>query len=237
MWPVDYVNMNTGRQWQSGDRKVSKILIVDDHPMIRERLAEVIQKEQDLVVCGEAEDVRQALKAASEQTPDLAIVDLSLRNSHGLDFIKDLRALNPRTLILALSMHDEALLAERVIRAGARGYITKQEATRRIMVAIRTVLAGKLYLTESLALRLASRVTQVSDGSSTMSVEKLTDRELRVFELIGHGQGTRQIAGDMGIHVATVETYRSRIKEKLNLRDANELRQSAIRWTQDRELR
>jgi DNA-binding NarL/FixJ family response regulator len=228
--------MNAPRPVRSAEKKVSRILIVDDHPMIRERLTEVIQKEADLAVCGEAEDARQALTVASETLPDLAIVDLTLKNSHGLDFIKNLRAIHPKVAILALSMHDEVLLAERVIRAGALGYITKQEATRKILVAIRAVLQGQLYLSESLALRMASKAVKGPDGFPATSIDKLTDRELRVFELIGQGFGTRQIAIEMQVHVATVETYRARIKEKLHLSDANDLRQSAIHWVQNSGL-
>src|SRR4051794_21160082 len=140
---------------RSEKRKVARILLVDDHPMIRERLAEVIHREADLVVCGEAEDRHGALEAVASKKPDLAIVDLTLRKSHGLDLIKDLRVRHPDLAILVVSMHDESLHAERVIRAGARGFITKQEATKNILLAIRTVLEGKVYLTEKAALRMA----------------------------------------------------------------------------------
>lgn len=213
-------------------RLVTRILLVDDHPLVRERLAEVIQREPDLAVCGQAEGRQQALRITAGTRPDLAIVDLTLKDSHGLDLIKDLLVERPGMAILVVSMHDEFLHAERALRAGARGYITKQEATRKIMHAIRTVLAGKTYLSEAMALRIASKVAHRPSDPDDNPLAALTDRELRVFELIGQGHGTRQIARQLRLGIPTVETYRARIKEKLNLNDANELLQHAIAWTQ-----
>jgi DNA-binding NarL/FixJ family response regulator len=200
--------------------------------MIRERLTEVLQREPDLVVCAEAEDRASAMAAAARHAPDLAIVDLTLKNSHGLDLIKDLQVRYPALGILVVSMHDESLHAERVVRAGARGYITKQEATRNILHAIRTILGGGIYLSDKMALRVASKVAARPAHHSPASLDKLTDREMQVFELIGEGYSTRQIAGRLRLGVPTVDTYRGRIKDKLNLRDANELLQHAIRWNQ-----
>jgi DNA-binding NarL/FixJ family response regulator len=200
--------------------------------MIRERLAEVIQREEDLVVCGEAEDRHGALKSVLVSRPDLAIIDLTLKKSHGLDLIKDLQVAYPEVAILVVSMHDDSLHAERVIRAGARGYITKQEATKSILLAIRTVLAGEIYLSDQTALRLASKLTGRVPAQSGPAIDKLTDRELRVLELIGQGYGTRQIATILRLGVPTIETYRARIKDKLHLKDASELLQYAIRLTQ-----
>jgi DNA-binding NarL/FixJ family response regulator len=217
---------------RSAKRAPSRILLVDDHPMIRERLAEVIQREADLVVCGEAEDVHAALSAVERLHPDLAIVDLTLKDSYGMDLIKDLRIRHPALAVLVVSMHEESLHAERVIRAGARGYITKQEATKNILIAIRTVLAGDLYLSGKAALHVASKVATATPARGARSFDKLSDRELRVLELIGKGHGTRQIADRLRLGVPTVETYRARIKDKLNLRDASELLQYAIRWSQ-----
>jgi DNA-binding NarL/FixJ family response regulator len=159
----------------------------------------------------------------------LAVIDLTLKNSHGLELIKDVRARYPQLAMLVVSMHDESLHAERVIRAGARGYITKQEATKKILLAIRTVLDGGIYLSERMTAHLASKAVGRSD-IETVPIDQLTDRELFVFELIGHGFGTRQIADELGVDMSTVETYRARIKEKLHLKDANDLRQSAIHW-------
>jgi DNA-binding NarL/FixJ family response regulator len=208
-------------------------LIVDDHPMIRERLADILNREPDLEVCGEAEHRRGALEAIRKHLPDLVIVDLTLKNSDGLELIKDIRAGWPKLAVLVVSMHDESLYAERVIRAGARGYITKQEATRNILVAVRRVLAGGIYLNESAASNLLTRLTGVQTGLAGPG-ELLADRELQVFELTGHGLNTHQIAARLHIGFKTVETYRARIREKLNIKDANELLQRAISWAHQR---
>ncbi len=212
----------------------TRILLVDDHPMIRERLNELIQREPDLEVCGEAESRAQALEAVVLRRPDLVIVDLTLKDSHGLDLIKDLQRLNPKLPILVVSMQEESLYAERALRAGARGYITKQEASRKVMVAIRRVLAGDLYFSEQLAAQMATKALGRPRGG-IQADELLADRELQVFELVGQGFGTRQIAQKLGLDIKTIETYRARIKEKLNLKDASELLQKAIAWTGRRE--
>jgi DNA-binding NarL/FixJ family response regulator len=209
-----------------------RILLVDDHPMVRERLAAAIHEQSDLVVCGEAEDRFTALELIEKTDPHLAIVDLTLKQSHGLELIKDIRSRFPDLAILVVSMHDELLHAERVIRAGARGYITKQEATDKIMLAIRTVLGGDVYLSEKMAARIASGAIGSRRGANTLPVARLSDRELRVFEMLGQGHNTRQIADDLHLDMRTIETYRARIKEKLDLKDANELLQYAIRWMQ-----
>ena len=220
----------------SGTRKSVRILVVDDHPMIRERLAEVIHREPELIVCGEAEDRQHALEMVEKARPDLAIVDLSLKNSHGLELIKDFHVRHPDLAILVISMHDESLHAERVIRAGARGYITKQEATRNVMRAIRTVLEGNVYLSEAMSRRLAAQVAGRPRAQTRLPIEQLADSELRVFELLGQGFGTREIADKLGVHMRTVETYRARIKEKLQLKDATQLLRCAIHWAQNGDL-
>ena len=209
-----------------------RILLVDDHPMVRERLAEVIQREPDLTVCGEAEDRLGALQSIAATHPHLAIVDLTLKQSHGIELIKDIRSQYPKVLILVVSMHDELLHAERVIRAGAQGYITKQEATRKIMVAIRTVLNGEVYLGEKIAARIAASAVGRPRPEGVLPVARLSDRELLVFERIGQGYGTRRIAEELHLDMRTIETYRARIKDKLGLKDANDLLQYAIRWVQ-----
>ena len=201
--------------------------------MVRESLKAVILREPDLTVCGEAEDREQALELAATAEPHLAIVDLTLKNSHGLELIKDLGDRWPKIKILVLSMQDEALYAERVIRAGARGYITKQEAPGKILLAIRQILNGEIYWSEKAAARVASKVARSSRSGKNFSVEGLTDREVQVFELIGAGQSTHQIASALHINASTVETYRARIKEKLNLKNALELLQYAIRWSNE----
>lgn len=210
----------------------TRIVLVDDHPMVRERLAEVINREDDMIVCGEAEDRGSALDVIGRELPDLVIVDLTLKRSNGLDLIKDLHVMHPKLLLLVLSMQDETLYAERVIRAGAHGYITKQEATRKILNAIREVLGGKVFLSPEISADILSRMLGKSKGA-IRSLEVLSDRELQVFDLVGQGFGTRQIAEQLGLDVKTVETYRSRIKEKLEIRDASELLRKAIAWKHD----
>lgn len=219
---------------ESQEEEPKRIVIVDDHPMVRERLAELMSREPDLEVCGEAEDRCQALAVIARTHPDLAIVDLTLKGSHGMDLIKDLQATQPAVRILVVSMQEESLYAERVIRAGARGYITKQEATRNIMQAVRKVLAGEVYLSESLAAQLITRMVGRPRLDNVFSASALADRELQVFEMIGRGLGTRQIAEQLHLDVKTIETYRARIKEKLQLKDAAELLQRAIAWVHAR---
>lgn len=211
-----------------------RVVLVDDHPMVRERLAEVIQREPDLTVCGEAESRHEAMEAIAASHPDLVIIDLTLKNSHGLDLIKDIQAQYPGLAMLVVSMHDELLHAERVVRAGARGYITKQEATRRILLAIRTVLKGGVYLSENVAAHIAANCVGRPRTKSGLAIDELSDRELRVFELIGEGRGTRQIADELHLDMRTIDTYRHRIREKLHLKDTDELRHHAIRWTRAR---
>ena len=209
----------------------ARILLVDDHPLVRERLAEVINREADLIVSGEAEDRQEAIDAILAKPPDLVIVDLTLKNSEGLELIKDIRARWPRMRMLVVSMHDESLYAERVIHAGALGYITKQEATRKILLAIRRVLTGSIYLNEKIANRIISRLTNRADSLTATPAELLADREFQVFELTGRGLSTHDIAHRLHLAVKTVETYRGRIKEKLKLKDASELLQLAITWS------
>jgi len=213
--------------------KPTRVLLVDDHPIVRERLAEIISREPDLVVCAEAEDRHGAIKAAETSKPELAVIDLALKNSSGLELIKDLHALWPRLIILVVSMQEESLYAERALRAGAQGYITKQEATRNIMVAIRRVLDGEIYLSGKAASTVISHLTAKPRAGGSVA-DRLTDRELQVFELTGTGLSTKGIAERLCIDVKTVETYRIRIKEKLDLKDSSKLLQMAIRWSQDR---
>jgi DNA-binding NarL/FixJ family response regulator len=211
-------------------KKRSRILLVDDHPMVRERLSEIINREPDLEVCGEAEDRHDGLTATEAKRPDLVIVDLTLKNSDGLELIKDIHARWPNLPMLVVSMHDESLYAERALRAGARGYITKQEATRDILQAIRRILAGDIYLNQRVATRIISRLSTKFGAAAATPAELLADREMQVFELTGRGFNTREIAGRLRISCKTVETYRARIRQKLNLKDSSELLQSAISW-------
>lgn len=210
--------------------KPTRILLVDDHPLVRERLAEIINRETDLAVCGEAEDRHQAIDAIKCDNPGLVIIDLTLKNSDGLELIKDIHVRWPKLLTLVVSMHDESLYAERVIRAGARGYITKQEATRNILLAVRQVLEGSIYLNEKTATQIINHLTAPARARGATPAEVLADRELQVFELTGRGLNTRQIAERLHLGVKTIETYRARIRQKLNIKDPNELLPLAISW-------
>jgi len=211
----------------------TRILIVDDHSLVRESLKRLVQNEPDWEVCGEAESREQALTIVAASQPHLIILDLSLKDSHGTELIKDLHVQCPSAFILVLSMHDELIYAERVIRAGAHGYITKQESPAKILAAMRCVLRGEIYWTETAAARVASKLVRRPRASANQTIDSLTDREMQVLERIGMGQGTRQIAATLHIDVSTVETYRSRIKEKLDLKNGVELLQFAIRWKGD----
>jgi len=208
----------------------TKILIVDDHPIVRRGLAELINHENDLAVCGHAEDSHEALRAIRELTPNMAVVDISLKETSGMELIKDINAQYPDLPVLALSMHDESLYAERALRAGAKGYIMKQEATENVIVAIRKILSGEIYVSDKMTARMMRKLVAGQTEMSTSPIECLSDRELEVFHLAGKGYGTRQVSERLHLSIKTIETYRARIKEKLNLADATELLQHAIRW-------
>ena len=206
------------------------ILIVDDHPIVRQGLAQLIDQEHDLHVCGQAEDAHSAMKAIRELNPDLAVVDISLKDTSGIELIKDVRVQHPDLPVLTLSMHDEGIYAERALRAGARGYVMKQEATERVVTAIRRVLAGEIYVSEGMAAKMVSKLVAGPAQTGGSPVDRLSDRELEVFRFIGTGFGTREMAEKLHLSVKTIETYRAHIKEKLDLIDANELLRTAINW-------
>jgi len=211
-----------------GDK--SKILIVDDHPIVRQGLAELVNHENDLAVCGQAEDAHQAMKAIKELRPEMAVIDISLKETSGIELIKDINVRYPKLPVLALSMHDESLYAERALRAGAKGYIMKAEATEKVITAIRKILNGEIYVSDKMAAKMVRQLVGGRTEISTSPVERLSDRELEVFHLIGKGYGTRQISERLHLSMKTIETYRAHIKEKLNLANAAELLQYAIQW-------
>ena len=211
-------------------RNCRQVLLVDDHPLVRQALREAISREGDLAVCGEAEDRDGTFAAIEASRPDMAIVDLGLKNSSGMQLIEDIHDRHPQMPTLVLSMHDESLYAERSIRAGASGYISKQEPPEKIMQAVRKVLAGEIYWSERAAAQVASRVARSVRRVSGSPMDLLSERELQVFELIGSGASASAIASMLYIAMSTVESYRARIKEKMNLRDAQELLQAGIRW-------
>jgi DNA-binding NarL/FixJ family response regulator len=218
----------------SGKNNATRVLLVDDHPVVRDGFAEVINREPDLAVCAVAEDRAGAVKAIEKAGPKLVVIDLTLKNSSGMELIKDIHARWPDLLILVVSMHNENLYAERVLRAGARGYITKQQATRDILQAIRRVLGGGVYLNETTGAAVLARLASKPQADEDAVLDLLTDRELQVFEMTGQGFNTREISTQLRIDIKTVETYRLRIREKLNLESSSELLKFAIRWRQDR---
>jgi DNA-binding NarL/FixJ family response regulator len=210
--------------------KSIRVFLVDDHPLVRQALRQAVHHEQDMEVCGEADDKDEALRGIASSEPDLAIVDLRLRDSDGLDLVRDICDRHPKVLSLVLSMQDESLTAERAVRAGARGYISKREAPGKIIEAVRKVLGGEIYWSEKAAAQVASKIASPSRPASSSAVDHLSERELQVFEQIGLGKSTNEIAVLLHIDVSTVETYRARIKEKFNLKSGSELLQHAIRW-------
>jgi DNA-binding NarL/FixJ family response regulator len=212
-----------------------QVIIVDDHPLFRERLAQLINHELDLEVAGQAENAMGAIQLILDSSPDLAIVDITLRGSSGLELIKSIKALSIGLPVLVLSMHDESLYAERALRAGATGYITKNQGADEVISAIRRVLAGEIYLSAQMTSGFLKSLTATGVKSIPSPFDRLTDRELEVLDLIGRGTTTRQIAEKLGLSAATIDTYRARIKEKMNFHNATELQHYAIRWVRERE--
>jgi len=214
---------------KSAPQAVKKsVFVVDDHPLLRQGLALMIDREPDLMVCGEAEEAQTALREIAACKPDILIVDISLKGPDGLDLLKNLRTLYPSLPILILSMHDETIYAERALRARANGYIMKQEATEKVLVAIRRILAGDIYLSEKMASKLLHQLVSGGSWSENSRLSLLSDRELEVFRQIGEGHSTRQIAENLHLSIKTVESYQAHIKEKLSLRTGRELVQHAI---------
>jgi DNA-binding NarL/FixJ family response regulator len=211
-----------------------QVVLVEDHPMFREQLAQLINKQPDMIVCAEAANAIDGFAVINREQPALAIIDITLKGSSGLELLKDLRAQKIEVPVLMLSMHAETLYAERALRAGANGYITKEEASAKVMTAIRQVLAGEIYLDQRFMKSVVSQILVNPRNNSGAPIERLTDRELAVFELIGEGSTTREIGARLGVSVATVETYRARIKEKLGLGNAGQLHAKASSWVLER---
>ena len=206
------------------------VFLVDDHPIVRQGLTLLINQEADLAVCGEAEEMHSALVAILAVRPDILIVDISLNGPDGLELLRNIRIKVPRLPVLILSMHDESVYAERALRVGANGYIMKQEATEKVLVALRRILSGEIYVSEKIANSMLQHYVHGTNSAPHSSVAELTNRELEVFRLIGEGHGTRQIADELHLSVKTVESYQAHIKEKLSLRSARELVQHAVQW-------
>lgn len=212
---------------------MARILIVDDHPLVRTGFAQLIGDTHDLEVCGEASDMASGLELATQLKPDLAIIDLSLAGGSGLDLIEHIKARDSEILMLVASMHDEALYAERVLAAGARGYVNKQEAQDKIIKAIRQVLSGKVYLSEHMTERMLSGM--VDGKGAKRDIDALSNRELQVFEMIGEGVSSSKMAEHLNLSVKTIETHQAHIKKKLGLASAHELTHRAVRWVLEQD--
>jgi len=217
--------------------KKTQVLIVDDHPVVRDGLTTIINHEQDLNVCGEADDAHEALKAVIELKPDVVIVDISLKSSDGIELTKNIKAGNSKLPVIVLSVHDESVYAERALLAGAKAYLMKDAVSENIVKAIRTVLSNEIYVSNTISKKFLHKIARDKKGTTKTPIENLSDREFEVFRLIGEGFKASQIAKQLHLSIKTIETYRSRIKEKLNLPNAAELLQYSIKWakSQDRE--
>ena len=209
-------------------------MLVDDHPLVREGLVNLIQQQPDLEVCGEAATEPEGLAIIESSQPDVAVIDLSLEKGSGLELIRNLKALHPEVNVLVLSMHDELLFAERALRAGARGYLMKREATGKVVQGIRAVRAGRLFVSDRIAARMAEKFVEGPAVAALSPLDQLSNREMEVFQLLGRGHNTRQIAEHLHVGFKTVQAYSARIKEKLKLANATELLREAIRWDENR---
>lgn len=217
------------------DRSKARIFLVDDHPLVREWLTHLIHQQPDLIVCGEAEGATDALELIGKTQPEVTIVDISLKTGSGIELIKNIRKLHPAVTVIVLSMHEESLYAERALRAGARGYIMKRETAKKIITAIRQVREGEMYLSEQLKAVFAEKFLEGSALTDNPTVSRLSDRELEVFQLLGRGYETRQIAAELHVSMKTVQAFCARIKEKLKLKSATELLREAVRWQESEQ--
>ena len=213
----------------------TQILIVDDHPVVRDGLTTIINHEPDMNVCGEADDACQAFKAAAELKPDVVVVDISLKNSDGIDLTKSITTVHPKLSVIILSVHDESVYAERALLAGAQGYLMKDAVSENIIKAIRTVLNGEIYVSNTISKKFLHQIAKDKAGTTQTPIETLSDREFEIFHLIGKGHKASQIAEQLHLSTKTIETYRSRMKEKLNLPNAAELLQYAIKWAKSQD--
>jgi DNA-binding NarL/FixJ family response regulator len=214
-------------------QRTHKVFLVDDHPLVRRGLADLLDREPDIEVCGEASDVAEALREIEGKNPDLVVIDLTLKGGHGIDLIEKIKAKDERIRMLVSSMHDEMLFAERVLRAGAMGYVTKQEPPETLLSAIRQILRGEVYLSSKMTSRLLHQVVGgVLPAESPL--QSLSNREIEVFEMIGQGLTTMQIARRLELSPKTVETHREKIKQKLNLKNSAELSRRAVQWALDK---
>ncbi|MCE5328368.1 MAG: response regulator transcription factor [Planctomycetaceae bacterium] len=213
----------------------TRLILVDDHPIVRQGIAMLVEKESDMEVCGEASSANEALTLIKQAEPHVAVVDLSLKDSNGIDLIKDIAVRFPQLRVLVLSMRDEAFFAERVLRAGARGYLTKEQAPRKVIEAIRMVMAGEIYVSDKISATVIRKFVQ-GHAAGAGSLDALTDRELEIFEMIGGGLPTREIARRLHISSKTVDSHREHIKGKLRLASSSDLLKYAIGWVQHNSM-
>ena len=224
-----------GKDTSAVSKPKSNVFIVEDHPVTRDGLIQLINYQDDLRVCGFAGTVANAMGGLETAAPDLVMVDITLPDGHGIELVKNLKARHPQAGILVLSMHDEGLYAERAFRAGASGYIMKQEPTDLVLAAVRRILGGETYLSPRMQERVLNRFAAGKPAVANSDIERLTDRELEVFELIGRGHGTRQIARQLRLGVSTVETHRAHLKEKLEVENGTELTFRAVEWVNNHQ--
>jgi DNA-binding NarL/FixJ family response regulator len=227
--------MNSGSS--STETHKHRVFIVDDHPLVREGLTNLINGQNDLVVCGEAKDSAEAMEGIAKERPDVAVIDISLTNESGLELIKNLVKQFPQVAVVVLSMHDETLYAERALRAGARGYVMKHETSKNVLASIRRVLAGGVYVSERIVNRMALRLTSSRRAAARSPVERLSDRELEIFRLLGQGRSPSEIAGDLNLSLKTVQAYCARAKEKFGVTSLTELLRAAIQWDDARHVK
>jgi DNA-binding NarL/FixJ family response regulator len=220
--------MNSGTSGTEAGKH--RVFIVDDHPLVREGLTNLINGQTDLIVCGEAKGSAEAIEGIEKERPDVAIIDISLTNESGLELIKNLVRQLPEVAVVVLSMHDETLYAERALRAGARGYVMKHETSKNVLASIRRVLAGGVYVSERIVNKMALRLTSSRRAAARSPVERLSDRELEIFQLLGQGRSPSEIAGDLNLSLKTVQAYCARAKEKFGVTSLTELLRAAIQW-------
>lgn len=230
------MSATSAKKQRSCEGRQGRILIVDDHPIFRKGIAMLLEHEEDIIICGEAETAAQAMGLVEHHEFELVIADISLKDTNGIELVKSLKAFKPELPVLIFSMHDESLYAERALRAGARGYLMKQAPADQVVAAIRKVLHGELYLSSAANLQMLTTFVSGRGTSSKNSVDMLSDRELEIFEQLGKGRGTSMIAHDLHLSVKTVEAHRSHIKTKLGLSTAPELVRAAVEWVTQQAL-
>ena len=208
----------------------TRVLVVDDHPILREGVATLVNQQPDLVMCGEAEDTPQALQAIQRLRPDVVLMDITLKNGNGIELINEIRDVFPSLPVLVLSFHDESLFAARAVKAGAQGYIMKQESGANLIAALRQIIRGEVYLNKNLISKVSEHFSSGGDDPNRLLIDSLSDRELEVFQLLGHGKSTRQIASDLGLSGKTIEAYRRTLKKKLHIKERTGLMRFAVQW-------